>query len=137
MDDMISVIIPMYNTQNFIGKLLNCLKNQTYKNLEIIVVNDGSTDNSLKIVGEFSREDKRIKLISTANGGVSKARNIGIANATGKYITFLDSDDYVEPDTYEKVIKKLIEVGTDAIRFNYVKEKETSEVIMCRKYVRY
>lgn len=124
MDDLISIIIPMYNSQDFIGKLLESLINQTYKNLEIIVVNDGSTDNSLLVVEEFAKHDSRIKVITTKNGGVSRARNIGLENVKGEYFSFLDSDDYIDLDMYEKIISKMKEVNTDAIRINYVKEDE-------------
>ena len=105
MNDIISIIIPMYNAEKFIGRLLNCLKEQTYKNLEIIIVNDGSTDNSLEIAKKYKKEDKRINIVDIENNGVGNARNVGIKGATGRYITFLDADDYIEHNMYEKIIK--------------------------------
>ncbi len=131
MEDKISVIIPMYNAANYIIKLLDCLKKQTYKKLQIIIINDGSTDESLKLAKEFasSNDSLNIKIISQKNSGVSKARNVGLKHATGKYITFLDADDYIEYDTYEKIIKKMKEENVDVIRVNYIKENINSEVL--------
>lgn len=129
MKDLISVVIPMYNAQGYIAKLLKCLKEQTYTNLEIVIVNDGSTDNSLQVVQECAKEDSRIKIISTPNGGVSKARNTCLENVTGDYITFLDADDYIELDMYEKLLAKLKEKDVDVVRCNYVKENENGEFI--------
>ena len=129
--DLISVIIPMYNAEKYIAKLLNCLKNQTYRNLEIIVINDGSTDNSLNIVQEIAKDDNRIRVISIPNAGVGNARNIGIENAKGDYITFLDADDYIDIGTYEKIIEKIKETGTKLLRYNFIKEDESGNIIEC------
>lgn len=129
MKKLISVIIPMYNAERFVDRMMNCIKNQTYTNLEIIIINDGSIDNSLEIVKDYARNDNRIKIISTENKGVSNARNLGIESATGDYITFLDIDDYIEYDMYEKMILKMEESGTEAIRCNYVNEDEQGNVI--------
>ncbi len=126
---LISVVIPMYNAERYIVKLLNCLKEQTYKNLEIVIINDGSTDNSLQLVNECKKEDDRIKVISIPNGGVSNARNLGIENSNGEYITFLDADDYIEYDMYEKIITKLNEENADVIRTNFVKEDVEGNVL--------
>ena len=93
--DLISVIIPMYNAEKFIGKLLNSIKLQTYHNLEVIIVDDGSTDKSLKIANEFALRDNRITVISSMHVGVGNVRNIGIERAKDQYITFIDADDYI------------------------------------------
>ena len=122
MNDLISIIIPMYNAEKYIIKLLDSIKAQTYKNLEIIIVNDGSQDNSLSIVEKWQKEDNRIKVITQTNSGASKARNVGIEHATGKYISFLDADDYIEHDMYEKLYKKMLEVDVNILRANYIKE---------------
>ena len=90
----ISVIVPVYNVEKYLKQCLDSIVNQTYKNLEIIIVNDGTKDNSMKIVEEYL-QDKRIKVINKENGGLSSARNIGIKEATGDYISFIDSDDYI------------------------------------------
>ncbi len=129
MEDLISIIIPMYNAQDYIAKLLECLRNQTYKYLEIIIINDGSIDDSLKIAQECALLDSRIKLISIPNGGVSNARNLGIKNATGKYITFLDADDYIELDTYEKYMEKVKQTQAQVLRGNYIQEDTNGNLI--------
>ncbi len=131
MEDKISVIIPVYNAANYIIKLLDCLKKQTYKNLEIVIINDGSKDDSLKLVKEFATNNDtlNIKIISIENSGVSKARNIGLKQVTGKYITFLDADDYIEYEAYEKIIKKMKEENVEVIRINYIKENVNTEIL--------
>ncbi len=100
----ISVVIPAYNAERTIERCISSIKNQTYNNLEIIVVNDGSTDSTEDVVKNLQLYDERIRLISVQNGGVSHARNVGIDNATGDYITFVDSDDYIDSDMYECLI---------------------------------
>lgn len=93
MDDLVSVIVPVYNVEKYVGKMLDSLLAQNYKNLEIICVDDGSTDASLNILKKYMYRDSRIKIIEKTNSGVSDARNIGIENAKGKYIYFCDADD--------------------------------------------
>lgn len=99
---LISVIIPVYNTAKYLHKCVDSVLSQTYTNLEIILVNDGSTDNSGKICDEYAQKDKRIKVIHKRNGGLSSARNAGIKMATGQFLSFIDSDDWVD--------KKFIEI---------------------------
>ena len=103
MEPLISVIVPVYNVEQYVETCIQSIINQTYKNLEIILVDDGSTDCSGKICDDMARQDKRIRVIHKENGGLSDARNIGIDYATGKLITFVDSDDYLT----EKMIEKL------------------------------
>jgi len=105
--DTISIIVPVYNTKDYLTECLSSLLNQSYSNLEIILVDDGSTDGSEIICDEFASKDARFKVIHTPNGGTSKARNIGMQYATGKYWNFIDSDDYVSSDFYERLIKEL------------------------------
>ena len=93
---LISVILPVYNVERFLKRCVNSVRNQDYKNLEILLINDGSTDNSGILCDDFAREDQRIFVIHKANGGLSDARNCGIAQAKGKYITLIDSDDDVK-----------------------------------------
>ena len=112
----VSVIVPVYNVEKYIRQCLESIINQTYKNLEIIVVNDGTKDNSMKIVEEYL-SDERIKVINKENGGIASARNRGIDEATGEYISFVDSDDWLELNTYEKLVE--IIVDEDIIVFNY------------------
>ena len=106
--DLISVIIPVYNVEQYLSRCIDSVINQTYKNLEIILIDDGSTDNSGKICDEYATKDKRIKVIHKQNWGVASARNIGLDIAKGEYIGFVDSDDYIEPDMYEILYSLLI-----------------------------
>lgn len=100
---IVSIIIPIYNVEMYLEKCIDSVLKQTYKNIEIILVNDGSTDNCKKMCDDFSKLDSRIKVFHKENGGLSDARNYGINNATGDYITFIDSDDYVKKDFIEKL----------------------------------
>lgn len=100
---MISVIIPVYNVENYLRQCLDSILNQTYTDFEVICVNDGSTDNSLNILKEYAKKDSRIKVISQKNKGPSKARNVGLKHANSEYICFIDSDDKIEPDFFEKL----------------------------------
>lgn len=103
----ISVIVPVYNVEKYISQCLDSIVDQTYRDLEIIIVNDGSTDLSVRICDEFASKDSRISVIHQPNGGVSVARNTGIEAATGDYITFVDSDDWLEKGMYSKMIAQI------------------------------
>ena len=95
---MISVIVPVYNSVKYLDKCIQSILNQTYKNFELLLVNDGSSDNSLEICNLYALKDDRVKVIDQSNGGVSSARNAGIDYAKGEWITFVDSDDWVHKD---------------------------------------
>ncbi|WP_052399127.1 glycosyltransferase family 2 protein [Candidatus Francisella endociliophora] len=110
---LISVIIPVYNVQNYLVRCLDSVINQTYKNLEIILVNDGSTDNSLEICQQYIDKDSRIILINKNNGGLSSARNAGLEINKGKYITFIDSDDWVALDYINTLYQNIIDNNAD------------------------
>lgn len=107
MNDLISVIIPAYNAEKHIKRCLDSIVNQTYKKLQIIVINDGSLDNTERILKSYSQKDGRLTIVNQQNTGVSQARNNGISVATGKYICFVDSDDYVKTDMIEKLYTHL------------------------------
>ncbi|MFS9356198.1 glycosyltransferase [Streptococcus mitis] len=124
MTEKITVIVPVYNVENYLNKCLDSLINQTYKNLEIIVINDGSTDNSGKICQEYAQKDNRIIYIEKENGGQSEARNMGLDRMTGSYVTFVDSDDWVELDYVEVLYNKLIEYQADIAVGNYYSYNE-------------
>jgi len=98
MSDLISVIIPVYKVEKYIDKCIKSILNQTYTNLEIILVDDGSPDNCGQICDDYAQKHNRIKVIHKTNGGQAEARNYGLNIAKGKYVTFLDSDDYVSED---------------------------------------
>lgn len=117
--DLISIIIPVYNVEKYIDRCLSSVINQIYKNIEIIVVNDGSTDNSENICKKYAEEDKRIVLTNQSNKGLSAARNAGLEAAKGKYVMFVDSDDYVEENYVFHPYHKLIETDSDIVEFNY------------------
>jgi len=115
MNDLISVIIPCYNASSTITKCLGSVITQNYENLEIIIINDGSTDKTLEIINQFQEKDSRIILINQENSGVSKARNEGIKIASGDYLCFVDSDDWVEIDYCSTLHKSIIENKADII----------------------
>lgn len=134
----LSVIIPCYNVEKYISKCLQSLRNQTYKNLEIIVINDGSKDSTLDVIKKEVRNDKRFKVIDQTNHGIGYTRNKGISLATGEYIAFVDSDDYLEKDMYEKMIQNLESNNADIVICDYYKfnskEKESKK---CGKQVKF
>lgn len=106
-NDLISIIIPVYNVEKYLAKNIESVIRQTYRNIEVILINDGSTDNSGKICDEYAKIDKRIKVIHKSNGGLSDARNVGIDVANGQFITFCDSDDYLK-ESYIEYLYELI-----------------------------
>ena len=118
-DLLISVIIPVYNAENYLEQCLNSIKNQTYKNFEVIIVNDGSKDNTEVICKRFLEDDSRFRYFSKENGGVSSARNFGLDNANGHYITFIDGDDWVEHNHLEILIKSITENNSDIAICSY------------------
>ncbi|MDR1377369.1 MAG: glycosyltransferase [Synergistaceae bacterium] len=111
----ISVVMPVYNTENYLSKCLEHIIRQTYANLEIVVVDDGSTDNSAAIAREYGEADPRIKLIAQSNGGLSSARNRGLEAASGDYVHFMDSDDFIELDYYEKMLSVAVQTHADIV----------------------
>lgn len=115
----VSVIIPVYNSKQYLKQCLDSVVNQTLKDIEIIIVNDGSTDNSIEIIQDYSNNCKNIKVINKQNEGCYKARNVGLETAKGEYIAFLDSDDYIEFNMYEKLYSKAKETDADIVSSNY------------------
>lgn len=118
-DKKISVIIPVYNIAEYLPRCLDSVLNQTYKNLEVVVVDDGSTDNSVDVIEEYAKKDSRIVKIFKKNTGVSDTRNKGIDTATGDYITFVDGDDYIEPDMYEILMNNALKYDADISHCGY------------------
>lgn len=115
----VSIVVPIYNTEKYICKLVNSIINQTYRNLEIILIDDGSTDNSLKICQFLASKDERIKIVHQENVGLAETRNNGIELATGEYISFLDSDDYVDKTMIEELVKKAKETNADVCQCGF------------------
>lgn len=125
MDKKVSVIIPAYNVELFISECLTSVIGQTYQNLEIIVIDDGSTDNTLEKIRYFADLDSRVVVVSQKNQGVSAARNKGLSLAGGEYVTFIDSDDTYNPDSIEIMVQALEEKNTDCVNVQYIlREKD-------------
>lgn len=125
--DLISVIVPVYNTEKYLGKCIDSILNQTYKEIELILVDDGSTDSSLEILREYEKLDERVVVITQENRGVSGARNKGLDVAAGKYIGFVDSDDYVSLDMFEYLVG-VLEDGNDFAACGWIYETEEGEI---------
>lgn len=119
-DELISIIIPLYNAENYVDKILPCILGQTYTALEILLVNDGSTDGTLSKCQQYQRQDARIRVLSQKNGGVSAARNRGLAEAKGEYISFVDADDYLKPDFIEVLYRAATAEGCDVVCSDYL-----------------
>tara|TARA_B100001059_G_C17816405_1_gene575554 strand:+ start:1574 stop:2641 length:1068 start_codon:yes stop_codon:yes gene_type:complete len=126
---LVSIIVPIYNAELYLKNCIDSIKDQTYSNLEIILVNDGSTDNSLEICKNYSNDDKRIIVLSQENKGVSFARNSGIEYSNGKYIMFVDSDDWLNINTISKAIFVAESKNIDLVFFNFFKEFEDKSKI--------
>ena len=126
--ELISVIVPVYNAEKYLQKCLDSILEQTYQNLEIIIINDGSTDNSGQICQEYEKQDDRIIYIEKENSGVSDTRNAGLDRMTGTYVTFVDSDDWVEPNYIKFLYEKVIEYQADIVVGNYTSFNESNSV---------
>ena len=112
---LLSVIIPVYQVEKYIGQCLDSVLAQTYTNLDIILVDDGGTDSSVDICREYQKKDKRIRIISQENGGLSKARNVGVEHAYADLVTFIDSDDFIHPNMFATMIPYIEEHDLDII----------------------
>ena len=116
---LVSVVLPIYNVEMYLERCIESIVNQTYKNLEIILVDDGSPDHCPQICDEWGKKDSRVRVVHKVNAGLGMARNTGIEYATGKYICFFDSDDYVKTDTIEKTVGLAEKVNADIVTFGY------------------
>ncbi|MGL4973269.1 MAG: glycosyltransferase family 2 protein, partial [Culicoidibacterales bacterium] len=116
---LVSVIVPVYNVAQYLPKCLDSIVNQTYKNLEIILVNDGSTDDSLEIIYDYAKKDPRIIVIDQENQGQSVARNKALVKAKGRYTIFLDSDDYIEEIAIFILVKQIQKLNAEMIIFGH------------------
>lgn len=123
----ISVVIPVYNVENYLHRCVDSVLNQTFQDFEIILINDGSKDSSGEICDEYAKQDKRIKVIHKKNARVSAARNDGIRMAKGKYLSFIDSDDWIEPEMYQEMVNKAEELNLDIIMCDYKKKSKDYE----------
>lgn len=124
MQDMplVSIIVPVYNVERYLPQCLDSLINQTYSNLEIICVNDGSADNSLEILQKYKKTDSRISIIDKQNAGVSQARNDALFVISGKYLMFVDADDWIDDSTCENAVREAESGGFDVVMWSYISE---------------
>ena len=129
MEELISVIVPVYNVENFLEECLISIINQSYRNLEIIIINDGSTDSSKDICEKYKKKDKRIKVIHQDNAGLSVARNTGIDNSLGKFLTFVDSDDYIHEKMIEILYNNMKKYNADISFCDYAKNENEIETL--------
>ncbi len=128
-NDLISIIVPVYNMEQYLDRCMNSIWQQTYKNLEIILVDDGSTDRSGQMCDAYAAKDGRIRVVHKQNGGLSDARNAGLAIASGSYIGYVDSDDWIEPFMYEKMYQACIEHQSQVAICRYAQEFKDHTVL--------
>ena len=119
---LVSIVIPVYNVENYLRQCMDCVVNQTYENLEIVCVNDGSPDRSIDILREYELQDKRVKVIEIENQGLSGARNVGTSHSTGEYLIYLDSDDWMDVEAVETALRAAVDQDADIVLWNYDKE---------------
>lgn len=129
MKPLVSVIIPIFRVEDYLDRCVQCVCEQTYRNLEIILVDDGSDDNCPAMCDEWSKKDNRIQVIHKKNGGLSDARNAGLKVASGEFVYFLDSDDYVKSETIEKALDVMLEKNVDVVVFGFQKVDESGKYI--------
>ena len=127
-----SIIMPCYNLEAIVHRTIESVMKQTYKNFELIIIDDGSTDNTLKVLKGYEKQDNRIKVFSKENGGVFSARNFGITKASGEYIQFLDGDDLIESILLDKAINILNLTSADMFSFGYKKINENLDYVIKR-----
>lgn len=128
MDDLISVIVPAYNAENYIRECLDSVFRQTYENIEVIVINDGSQDGTLEILKEYEITYDNMQVLNIENNGQGHARNLGLSMARGEYVLFLDADDFISPITLEYSKKQIEKDGSDLCFFNWSRFEDTEKV---------
>lgn len=119
MNDLISVIMPVYNVEAYLAQSIESVLNQDHRNLELILIDDGSTDGSGTICDDYAAKDNRVRVIHQKNGGAAAAKNAGLKTATGTYLCFVDSDDFLEPDVYGYMLQTLKQQNADAVQFSF------------------
>lgn len=135
-EDLVSIILPVYNVESYITECIDSIINLNYKNFEALFIDDGSTDNSYSILKEYAKNDSRLKIFHKENGGVSSAKNLGLKNAKGKYITFIDPDDYVMPDYLDYLLKLIKDNNSEVavskgIFDNFNMKQEQKDTTLC------
>lgn len=132
----VSIIVPVYNVERYLRQCLDSLVNQTYQNIEIICVDDGSTDASSEILTEYALKNSKVRVIRQENSGLSAARNVGFSFATGEYVMYVDSDDWIDVCTCEKAVFKAEEHAADLVMWPYIREfpnRSAPKVIFFRR----
>ena len=130
---MISVIVPVYNVEPYLKKCLDSVIDQTYRDIEILVIDDGSTDGCGRICDEYAERDERVKVFHTENRGLSCARNLGLDEAQGEWIGFVDSDDWIEPDMYECLLSRALETGADVVECGVFQDFKKKTIVWNRQ----
>ena len=133
---LISVIIPVYNVEEYLRECIDSVLNQTFSDFEVILVNDGSTDSSGEICDEYVEKDERVTVIHQKNGGLSVARNIGLSEANGKYVYFLDSDDYISENALATLLNIAENDSSDIVFFDAVSFTDTDDFTVHQNYIR-
>ncbi len=128
----VSVIVPVYNVEKYLKRCLDSLVNQTLSDIEIICVNDGSTDGSAQILEEYTQKDNRIRIVEQINSGVSEARNVGVRQAVGEFIGYVDPDDFIEPDFYEKLYNSAKDNNCDIACASVIRENEKKKKVLIK-----
>ena len=134
MNPLVSVIVPVYMVEQYVDRCITSIRNQSYKNLDIIVVNDGSPDNSLAICNQHALSDKRITIINQENKGLSAARNTGLQKARGEYVTFVDSDDWIAPNMIERMVHEIINSRAQICCCGHMKESRDQSIVCASSY---
>ena len=124
--DLISVILPVYNCEKWVERCIKSILNQTYKNIELIIINDGSTDNTLEVCKKY--ENNQVTIINKENTGVSKTRNVGLEKAQGEYVFFIDADDYIQEECIENMYEKAKEYDTDIVKCDYMQFDDNGKI---------
>lgn len=125
----VTVIVPVYNTEKYLHECVRSIADQTFRDLEILLIDDGSTDGSGELCDHFAQEDTRIRVIHKQNGGAASARNLGIDKATGEYVMFVDADDWLDTDAIEALVAYADANQTDVLRFTYIREFENKRLV--------
>ena len=125
---LISIIVPVYNVEPYIERCIESIIKQSYKNIEIVVVDDGSTDNSGRICDEYAQKDRRIKVIHKRNGGLVSARKVGVINSAGDYVAYVDGDDWIEQHMYKILIRDAVQYNADIVTSGLYRDYENSVI---------
>lgn len=132
MNDLLSVIVPVYNSEKYLDECITSILNQTYRNLECLLIDDGSTDRSGEICDKYAVKDSRVRVFHIPNGGVCNARNYGLERINGRFLAFADNDDGMEPEMYSELIKVIEEKNVDVAICNFMNCGEIFKVLDSR-----